>query len=491
MSLKTILTLIELLEKEGISYCHWKSNANLESALCGKDDLDILVADDNKEKFLWILSKLGFFKTLAPQDKWFPDISHYVTYDAESDKIVHIHLHDKLVLGHDLIKNYHLPVEKAFLRSAADSSGLKIPCYELEFIVFVIRMVLKRRGVSWAINQPKCWLKGCSGFGAGSLAKMARDELKFLQGQVNQDALNRCLHEHFPEISAELFKYCVDSISVKTKPFCWLFARRKLERVLKNFRMYSAFPAFFVVGFRMILSKTKSVLHRFGCSVFYRMRLPRGGFMVALTGGDGAGKTTNIEEINKWFGRYFDIYTIHIGKPTKRLWQHVAIFVLRVFRVVTRNYNFYYGFLFLLLAQRRYRAFCRARELRSKGAVVCLDRMPLPQLTAMDAPEIRKRTGGKGMYGRLAKMEEDYHRRIKGVDELIILRLEPALGAQRRPEHSGDDLRRRLDEVWNAEWPSGYGHVLDAGRPLDEVKQEIRRIVWQGIEKKQAAKDIY
>ena len=78
-----------------------------------------------------------------------PSVLDYYGYDARADKIIHVHAHFQLILGHDMTKNYRLPIEKAYLQSAVQGDIFKIPTPEFEFIVFIIRMVLKH--LSWDV----------------------------------------------------------------------------------------------------------------------------------------------------------------------------------------------------------------------------------------------------------------------------------------------------------------------------------------------------
>ena len=47
------------LNTHNIRYCHWKSNVNLQKALEGKTDLDILIHKEDKKKFESVLEKFA------------------------------------------------------------------------------------------------------------------------------------------------------------------------------------------------------------------------------------------------------------------------------------------------------------------------------------------------------------------------------------------------------------------------------------------------
>ena len=55
-----ILELFDEFKAQKIKYCHFKSNNNLVPALCGVDDLDLLVSYDNIDQFNEVLASFRF-----------------------------------------------------------------------------------------------------------------------------------------------------------------------------------------------------------------------------------------------------------------------------------------------------------------------------------------------------------------------------------------------------------------------------------------------
>ena len=56
-----------------------------------------------------------------------PGVMDYYGYDQESGKLVHVHAHYQLMLGHDLTKNYHLTLEKPLLETAVRQGSFRVP----------------------------------------------------------------------------------------------------------------------------------------------------------------------------------------------------------------------------------------------------------------------------------------------------------------------------------------------------------------------------
>ena len=84
--------------------------------------------------------------------------------------MVHVHAHYQLVLGHDMTKNYRLPIEDPFLEAAIYDEPMRKASPAFEFIVYVIRMVLKHS--TWdSILSRQC-----------ALSARELEELRYLRG---------------------------------------------------------------------------------------------------------------------------------------------------------------------------------------------------------------------------------------------------------------------------------------------------------------------
>ena len=156
-----ITQLADALEERGVSYCHWKSNTAISRSETGDNDLDLLVDRNQAAVFREVLSLAGFSRVERQGKPLPPGKEDYIGYDRESGKLVHVDVHYQLVLGHDRTKNYRIPLERAFLDSAERSGTFYLPPTELEYVVFLIRMVLK-----YAIWDEVLW-QGLRGRRAG------------------------------------------------------------------------------------------------------------------------------------------------------------------------------------------------------------------------------------------------------------------------------------------------------------------------------------
>jgi hypothetical protein len=146
-----VRALCQELGKNGINYCHWKSNAALSRSASGENDLDLLVSRADGQRFTEILSRLGFKQAIKHPKFALPGVINYYGYDMKEERLIHVHAHYQLVLGHDATKNYHIPVEGSYLASSTPNGVFMVSILPgIPF--FLIRGgFLPRNETSWII----------------------------------------------------------------------------------------------------------------------------------------------------------------------------------------------------------------------------------------------------------------------------------------------------------------------------------------------------
>jgi thymidylate kinase len=139
----------------------------------------------------------------------------------------------------------------------------------------------------------------------------------------------------------------------------------------------------------------------------------------------------------------------------------------------------------VLTARDRYLAYRRARRFVLGGGLVVSDRMPLSVLRTMDGPRASW-LGDDGGLGRVARrlvaLEASYYARIRPPDVLIVLRVDPEIALARVT--GGDEatfVRDRNAEILRVDWSDTSAVVIDATRPLPEVRSLIRSAVWSRL----------
>ena len=482
--MKMITRFLESLESANIRYVHWKSNTNIELALSGIDDLDILVDPNNRVELEAVFYKLKFIRAFSDKDKWQKGITHYIGLDIESQKLVHVHLHYKLSLGYDYDKCFTLPIVDLYLKNSINYKGkVFLPTYENEYCILIIRLILKNALTPYLLNLPNrqyALFKNAKNKGVVQGGGYA--EFIDLKEKIDKEKLEKTLETNFYFLSKEVFEYCESVLKQNNNVVSYFKAGKRLKKELVNFRQYREFTSFRKAFIRLYSIRIYTLLKKIRVYNKITGKKPEhGGRIIAFVGGDGAGKTTTIFNLKNTLKKQFALKSIHVGKPgmtLKGLLLKVFSKVLSIFRI--KNYS---KALFLLaIAYNRRSAFKKACKLRDKGFIVLQDRIPLEGITAMDCPRIHTLADGK--YKRLSKLEKEIYKTIKGVDMLFVMKLNPEIALQRRPEDDPDELRIRSGQIWNNDWVAPYGFEINTGENNPKEVQEILlKEVWKHFNK--------
>lgn len=483
--LPLIARLCEALTTQKVSYCHWKSNWKLGRWLEGEGDLDLLVERADAQRFASIIYGLGFKQAEPPADRSVPGILNFYGFDGEARKFVHLHVHYQLVVGHDLTKNYHLPIETLCLDLATRRGLMPVAAPELELIVFVIRMVLKYSPLEAGLRK----MLARSDRGRNSVEL----ELKQLEAQADRSRVDSLLQKIAPGLGLAFFAACLRSLDSTTPSSKRMAIRWELQRRLKPFaRRPQIADAFLKVGRRVVRTFRERIVGRSA-----RKSFVDGGLLIAVVGGDGSGKTTSLDAIDTWLSKKFVIARFHLGKPPRSPFTLATIVILRIRRLITNSpthperlvgsdgnpvFPGYVQLLRWLSAGRdRCRVYLRARRFATNGGIALCDRFPLPQLRLMEGPNIA-RTVVPARRNRLVKRlliaERNYYDRIAQPDLLIVLRVDPEVAVKRKTTESEQHVRVRSSEMWEQNWEGTNAYVIDANQPAKDVLAEVQSIIW-------------
>jgi len=119
------------------------------------------------------------------------------------------------------------------------------------------------------------------------------------------------------------------------------------------------------------------------------------------------------------------------------------------------------------------------------GRIVLSDRFPLEKIRTMDGEKTTwlAESHDLGSVARwLIGLERRYYANFMWPDQLIVLRVDPAIAVERKQrEEEPEFVRPRSREVWQADWSDTPAVVVDAGRPREEVQAAMRSIVWSRL----------
>ena len=480
-ALDIIVKLCRTLAVEKIDYCHWKSNTFLNRSANGENDLDLLISREHGQSFAEILYRLGFKETLIPKEEELPGVRDYYGWDRKSGRLVHVHAHFQLILGNDLSKNYRLPIENVYLDLSVQKDLFRLPSREFELVVLVIRMVLKHSTWDSVLMRH------------GQLSKTERSELIDLATEETLSKVDTAL-SHFPGLNRNLFDLCLQSLQLGSPYWTRVSAGGQLQKVL---RACARYPHWFDV----ILKLSRRIWQPIQRRVFRlkpKNRLANGGLFIAIVGGDGAGKTTVIDEIYKWFSGKFEVKKLHMGKSD---WSWTTIIIRGILKIGTllRLYPFEgdmyeeslqpHGIPWFIravcTARDRYLTYIQARRFSSSGSLVLCDRYSFADFMKMDGPQCKdaitnsKKTNWFLKF--LINKENFYYQQIKLPDLLLVLKVDPEIAVQRKTEETETSVRARSSEVWGLDWEKLSAFEINANRSKEEALAQVKSIIWEHL----------
>jgi thymidylate kinase len=490
--------LCQRLALENIVYCHWKSNNALDRSANGDNDLDLLISRADGQRFTAIIAQLGFKQVQAPPEKSMPGVLDYYGYDAQADKLIHVHAHYQLMLGHDMTKNYRLPIEQAYLASARPDGLFMVPAPEFEYVVLIIRMILKHSTWDAILGRE------------GHLKASERRELQDLQLHSDPARVYQLLADHLPFISPDLFDRCVAAV----QPTCPFWTRSKTAHELQTqLQTYAS---------TSLLQETVMKLwRRVVIALYWRIfkaptkyRLERGGAAIALLGGDGAGKSTAVDALHASLTKTFEITRVHLGKPRwswttrlirtgLKLGQLLGLYPTETSmeETLTQQSPVSPGYPWLVreicTARDRFLTYLQAQRRVANGGIVIFDRFPHEKIQLMDGPRTERflhelaQTASTGqvagphrqsrLVAALVKLEKYYYQRMLAPEVLAVLVVNPEVAVQRKTTEDPSHVRQRSTEIWEADWATTNAHVIDASKPKAEVLAELKALLWSQL----------
>jgi thymidylate kinase len=483
--LALVITLCSRLRDAGVSYCHWKSNDALHLSASGDNDLDLLVDRRHLQAFTEVLAACGFKQARPQRRRFVPGVLHFYGVDDETGRFVHVDAQAQLVLGDDTTKNVHLPIEKAYLASCTQGPLFPVPAPEFELAVLILRLALKHGTWDAAV------------FGLAPLKGTERRELEYLHARADQDELRRIVETHLSQIGwaawSAYFRSLLDDRPLRARLGA---GRRVVAGAADLMRRRCALDTAVRCRRRVEWGLRHYVLGQRNTK-----RLMAGGRVIAVVGGDGAGKSTMVQGLAGWLNGPLDTRVVHMGKPPRspaNLAVKGALLVARragLVRDWLPNYPVeaehggrFPGHAWLLwqlvTASDRRRQHRRARSLAGRGYLVVCDRFPLDQVTLMDGSRTRwVPADGLSLFARrLVAAEQRCYAGITDPDVLLVLRVDPDTAvARKQGVDPADFVRPRSAEVFAADWSATDAVVLDAARPAHDVLTEGRAVVWANL----------
>jgi thymidylate kinase len=485
----TATRLFDALDGNNVRYCHFKSNANVAAAVAGLTDLDLLVDSEEATLAEEILTGHGFKRLPAHPSRAYPGVEDFFALDEDTGRLLHVHLHYRLIAGERFFKNYRLPWEQAFLdtRVVDRSTSIFVADPAHEWLLLVCRAALKIR---WRDR-----LRAGAARRGGEHGGMLSEHRWLAERCVAADVAEQASRLLGPR-AAELVERALED-QLRLRRITEL--RRELLRNPRVFRAHRPISALGIRWSRELRWIVGSVNRRYLHRPFpYRRSGSSGGIVIAIIGSDGAGKSSVTQTLSSWLAPKVDVLLVYFGSgqgPSSLLrWPlKVALPLVRHASSAppldpearrTRKVTLPRAVWALALAREKRAKLRKAMRARERGFVVLCDRYPQTQLGGVsDGPLLWRWQESEGRVKRaLARWEREIYELSSDIVPDVIVRLlvSPDTAAARRPTDDPGELTFRTQLIKDLRFEGArHGVVdIDADEDLESVILDVKRRLW-------------
>jgi thymidylate kinase len=329
-------------------------------------------------------------------------------------------------------------------------------------------MVLRQRGRP--LHYRRRWLGGI------------QPQLEYLEEASDREALAAVINQQLPSLSLGFFDRCVASLRGEGDPIHRAVLGWKLHRKLRAHARPAPLAAVLSAAVEKLLPPTMLRLLSDG-----RMRVAGGGSVVALIGGDGAGKSTCAYELGAWLSEDLATMRAHLGNPPRSWLTLTTGGALKIEQALDSLFHRKRAaashielFRHLCTARDCHRLYQKVHRFAARGGIAICERYPVPENWLLVGPCIPALLPPipSVLATLLRNAEVSYYERILPPDCLIVLRLDPELAVLRKPEEPAGYVRARGRVVWETDWSATQAYVVDASQMLPDVLRHLKSVIW-------------
>lgn len=377
---KILKDLFCQLIQNKVRFASWKNNHELDLALSGNSDIDLLLHPSDTHIMFDLLNNYGFAEGQAKVINY-PSVFHFYCYDAQLEKLIHIHLYTKIITGESHTKNYHFPIESALLeRAVIDKRDVPVLHPSDQMLMFLLRHYIKISCVPGLLLYMREKESYNEEFNALPMDVVESEGMQpsenIVIDNLNFPHLIKSYHSNF------VFQY-IEGLKVRF--------------ILNGFSRYNLAENFY--------QRYIQIVYRLLNKLFFKRKknLVDKGKFIAITGLDGSGKSSTVGHINNTFSHSFDCKIIHVGIPKPTLLTLPFRGVLNTLKFfinknsiqiaatdadITKATSIARALRYALLAYERYKATKQAVKLSNRGVLVIADRFPSENIGVMDSRRI-------------------------------------------------------------------------------------------------------
>lgn len=456
------ISFFSLWDKKNINYCHWKSNEHLLEGLIGKTDLDILVDSNQKKECQKALKDADFRQVFSPPCLRYPHIENWIGFDEKSGNLLHIHLHYKLITGKKLVKEQYLPWDKIMLdtRIFNEDFGIFTADSNLELIVLAVRIGIKTSfgkvfGLLFRSILPENIIR----------------ELHYLHQKSNQQEVEIFCKKIFGREKGEKFNNLIINLIDSPSAVNILKIKFFVLAKLRNDRRFGILKTNIKYFFNISRVLFFKFLNKFGHSFIVKKTIKPKGFIIAIVGADGSGKSTVVSELHRWFSWKFDTHKFYLGQN-----KNVFVRGLRILNMNLRNF---------FSARSKYKKIIKMQRLKERGSIVLTDRYPQNQFSGInDGPLMREKEFSCKFCRNLRNYENRVYKLIEEryyPDMVIKLNISPEIAFSRKKELNKETLQKKAAIINDLIFDESIVVNIDASQPKDKVILEIKQEIWKNL----------
>ncbi|MCH2203368.1 MAG: hypothetical protein MK102_15470 [Fuerstiella sp.] len=489
-----VVELITALNRSSVTWCHWKSNDALASALSGSGDLDLLVARESLHNFDATLAELGFRLVLGAGWQTHPSIQHYYGYDDASGQIIHLHVYYRLVTAGSMVKGYRLPLERMIFDNLRSIGDVPVPTKGCELLVLTLRKMLEFGTLSEMVFMLKEY-------------SHVHKEFTWLNETDAIDEAKALCREWLPRLDLKLFESALTALGAKHSfpRLAWL--GRRFHASLRGYRITTSSGRFVRGIWRFVQFAIRRFVDR-----GRGLKPLSGGAVVAFVGGDGSGKSTLLSESRRWLRDYFSLRTVHVGKPPSTWVSLLPNLLLPLARVcfpatrtntveyhrfalndetaAMRQRSLLYTLRSAMIAYDQWSLLRRCSRRAARGMVVLCDRYPATNMGGMDGPRLNPDVfGDKPSLRRwIARLEQRLYANMPKPDVILFVTVPPDVAVQRNairdkrgPRESEESIRFRHERMADYDVANARVVRIDSSQPLDATVVAVKNEIWKII----------
>jgi len=499
--LAAAIRVLAALDKEHVRYCHWKSVWRIDRSLRGEADLDLLIDRRQSRYAQEVLGRCGFKRFAATEATGYAAVEDYVGLDADAGRLIHCHVHYRLILGEPNLKSYRLPWEKLLLdtRRLDAATNIYVAESNLEMLVLLIRYATKLR-----YRNIAGYLLGRDWF------RELVAEYDWIRARVDPATCVGLCHRLLGEEAGLAFAELLRNPLTLGR---LLRFRRAADVRLRLFRRYGLIARSLLRWRRGAASLVGGVNQRYLSSRRPRRRsVPTGGVVIALIGPDGCGKSTLARDTATLLAQKLDVLLIYFGSgagPGSLLrWPLDVLRALAArLSVLPRGrglpasldqpegghaqrrspiWSLALIVWALVLAREKRRKLRTAWKARDSGVIVLTDRYPQAQVLGFnDGPLLGHLANHRSRVLRwIASREAAPYQwaELYPPDLVIKLNVSTEMALRRKPDTGLREAKRRIEAVRKLTYPAPTAVAdVDANRPLPAVRSHVYKIVWEHI----------